>query len=429
MLTSIRNNLEKAATSQEQIKYINFFFLGILGYSFGSGMMDTQIIHPVICNLIQLIGIGMIFISFIFLIDFSIENLYLKIIYYSYLFYLASIVLRGFAFDYNYIKSALFSQYFGVLLYAVPLVMLIPINFEFLKRLRTAIQLFAVLHLFFLVLNVTSIINVSHYSLIITESLSRTFGITAGFLLLTFPFHSKKTIALALTSMISILLLAVYQGRRGLSIFCFMILAFAAIIYLTKGKNIAIVLVISSMAFASLMFFGMEKLTNNGLFSTLKSRGLADTRSNVEANFYEDMQPIDWIIGRGINGEYYCPGIIWGDGEPSVYRSIIETDYLQIILKGGIISLGLLLLILIPAGLIGILRSRNLFSMAAGLWILIGVINMYPSPINTFTFNYLLIWICVRICFSPRIRNLSNKEIMILLKTHNIKLSSQSKSL
>ncbi len=138
-----------------------------------------------------------------------------------------------------------------------------------------------------------------------------------------------------------------------------------------------------------------------------------DTRTPVEKCFYDDMKTKDWIIGKGMMGTYYCPGVDDTSSETvyTDYRSMIETDYLNIILKGGIISLGLLLLITIPAVVKGLFYSKNILSKAAALWILLWLIDLYPATVTTFTLNHLLVWISVGICYSKTIRNMEETAI------------------
>ena len=127
------------------------------------------------------------------------------------------------------------------------------------------------------------------------------------------------------------------------------------------------------------------------------------------------MKPTDWAIGKGINGEYFCPGI--DEDAPTNYRNIIETGYLQIILKGGIIRLILYLLIAIPALILGLFFSKNLLSKAAGIWIFISLISLYPATVNSFNLNYLLVWISIGICYSKELRILPDDQIADLIHT------------
>jgi hypothetical protein len=121
------------------------------------------------------------------------------------------------------------------------------------------------------------------------------------------------------------------------------------------------------------------------------------------------MNTQDWIIGKGMNGKYFCPGIDVNDR--TGYRRIIETDYLNIILKGGIISLGLLILILVPAIIKGLFYSKNLLSKAAAFWIFLWLIDLYPASVNAFSLNNLLVWLSIGICYSKTIRNISESGI------------------
>jgi hypothetical protein len=160
---------------------------------------------------------------------------------------------------------------------------------------------------------------------------------------------------------------------------------------------------------SALYINGVYRPHNNHLFGYLLERGDEDTRSAVEIYFYDDMKTKDWIIGKGINGEYFAPDI--EKEQLTNYRSNIETGYLQTILKGGLISLGLFILIAVPALLKGIFYSRNILSKAAGIWILMALINSYPSTVNTFTLRYLLVWISIGICYSKEIRQMENSYI------------------
>jgi hypothetical protein len=143
----------------------------------------------------------------------------------------------------------------------------------------------------------------------------------------------------------------------------------------------------------------------NNLFSFLAERGTEDTRTPVEDCFNDDMKQKDWLIGRGINAEYFCP-IVDEDGDIHGYRQAIETGYLQVILNGGFISIGLMLLVSLPAIICGIFFSKNMLSKAAAMWILIWLLSLYPANVATFSLNYILVWISIGICYSKFIRNM-----------------------
>jgi len=112
-------------------------------------------------------------------------------------------------------------------------------------------------------------------------------------------------------------------------------------------------------------------------------------------------------VGKGIDGIYWSPTGATEDG----YRAVVETDYLQIILKGGMVSLGLLLLILVPAIFLGLFYSKNMLSKAAAVWILLWMFALFPATVATFSLNFLLVWISVGICYSKEIRNMPEEKV------------------
>ena len=153
---------------------------------------------------------------------------------------------------------------------------------------------------------------------------------------------------------------------------------------------------------------------DSNLLKKTIDRGTKDTRSGVEDFYYADMQFKDWMIGRGMSGMVAAPIGIEVDSPTPGYRTGIETDYLNIILKGGILSLGLLLLIAIPAVIQGLFLSKNTLSKAAACWIILWIFSLYPSTVTTFTLNYILVWIAMGICYSKSIRNIPDQ----VLKTY-----------
>jgi len=211
---------------------------------------------------------------------------------------------------------------------------------------------------------------------------------------------------------------AIIRARRGLAFLAIFPIIGAYFVYLFYSKNrflkivfflvLAITITLGIAHSRSLLnYFGQNSST-----SWFLDRITQDTRSEVEEYFYQDMKTRDWIIGKGINGQYYCPGVDLGNGRISVYRSGIETDYLTIVLKGGLISLGLLLLITIPAIIKGFVRSKNLLAKASAVWIILYLAALYPAPVTTFTLNYIIVWISIGLCYSKKVRNLSDNEIL-----------------
>jgi hypothetical protein len=189
-----------------------------------------------------------------------------------------------------------------------------------------------------------------------------------------------------------------------------LVISYIVFYFSNRGKIMKVVF--SVILILSLGMYGayVYTLQKNGAFGLLTSRMHEDTRSGVVKSFYRDMKTTDWLIGKGVNGQYFCPGIDEGN-RITTYRIVIETGYLQIILKGGIISLALMLLISIPAMIKGFFRSNNLLSKGAAIWILWFLFNLYSSVGNAFILSYILFWISIGLCYEPGILAKTDDEI------------------
>jgi hypothetical protein len=160
-------------------------------------------------------------------------------------------------------------------------------------------------------------------------------------------------------------------------------------------------------------------ISNGSIYSTLTSRLeqrlTEDSRSYVVEFFWLSLQD-DFLLGKGLNGTYYCPiggeledeGVIFAELE---FREVIENGYLQLMLTGGLIHLLLFLLVLIPAAILGIFYSSNLFARASGVVVLLWLIDMLLYGVPMLRINYIFVWICVGICYKSTLRKKTNEEI------------------
>ena len=401
--------------SRKQLWYLNFFWFGFTIYSLSFTLSATNHANIKILQSVQLVGLILIVISVFSLIQFKLDNLYLKIIYLLYCCWLLSLIIRGFnlLFDFSYLKTFLFDPSYGGLLYFSPLMLLFPRDRIYYKKVFDIIIIFGFFFIIYDILFIKDLLNPDRTSLEsqgIVEIFSD-LSFACGFLLLTYEYHSKKRQLFALGVILVALLFAIIRARRGLLLMYGNMILFSFILYIfhSKMKLLIIYLSIFIALLGAVYISGIYKPHENRIFGFLADRGTEDTRSNVELYFYDDMKTKDWIIGRGINGEYFAPGI--EEGQLTNYRSVIETGYLQTILKGGLISLGLFLLIAIPAIIKGLFYSKNILSKAAGIWILLALISLYPAIINTFSLRYLLVWVSIGICYSKYLRNISDEEL------------------
>lgn len=235
-----------------------------------------------------------------------------------------------------------------------------------------------------------------------------------GFVLLTIIYHDKKKQILAVVIIILALLFAIYRARRGLIFMYSNIVIFSYILFFLKSTKKVVIafLTIFVILLLALYFSGSSsyKIKESNLFGFVLERGDENTRENVELNFFDDMKETDWIIGRGLNGSYFCPSV--DEIQPTNQRYVIETGYLHSVLKGGLLYVFLLLIITIPAIVLGLFFSKNVLSKAAAIWILMALINLYPAPVIKFSLQYMLVWISVAICYSSYIRKIPDSSLI-----------------
>lgn len=205
------------------------------------------------------------------------------------------------------------------------------------------------------------------------------------------------------------ILIQAFMARRGglaTSILC-LVLMWG--MYSFNDRSVSkFKMILKALAVVGVCFMLFSSLADS-FFSTLVERGMIDSRSGVEYAFYEDMDSMsDWIFGRGWFGRYYEPAF-------SRYRSSIETGYLALILRGG-------LLYLIPyVGILGMsfyngyFKSRNLFCKSFAIICLMQIISLYPYGWPAFNYLHFVIWLGVWTCNSRVLRLMTDRQIKKLV--------------
>lgn len=127
--------------------------------------------------------------------------------------------------------------------------------------------------------------------------------------------------------------------------------------------------------------------------SYLIERGMEDSRSGVELFFYKDFtaSPVDWLLGRGINGYYFCPFF------DNPRRQVIETGFLFLILKGGLIYLFLYVSLFVHAIWRGF-RSSNVILKIMASELVIRLLTLYPFGLPAFSSTDLFCWFYIFYC-------------------------------
>jgi hypothetical protein len=399
--------------NNEKSRVINLFWIGFIIYTIGYFFGISFKVSPYFRAIIQILGL-LIFMRAAFnLVQFRIENIYLKVAFSLYCLWLLSVIARGFLFERKFLQSMIFDPFEGVFLYFVPLIVLFHKSLYFYKKMFDTISILSIFFIinsliFFKTLINPDILDLSAQSAL--EYSAKALSIPCGFLLLTYNYHSNRRKMLAFLGIILTLLFSIIKARRGLVFMATFTLIASIILSIfalpRKKSNILGLFLILIVLFSIIyMYIISIKDGDYGMFDSIIKRSGEDTRSEAVLYFVNDMNYKDWIIGKGINGQYFSPT------EDGYYRSGIESDYLNIILKGGIVSLGLQLLILFPASYKGIFKSKNMLSKAAGVWILFYLVCLYPSPNTKFTLFYLIVWAAVGICYSKRILEMSDSSV------------------
>lgn len=414
MITSWDNEIKNGTDPTREIM-VKFFWIGFIIYTLGYVTSTTEAISYVAGNFIQVIGLMCFFPSFLFLISWRLENKYLSVLFLIYIVWIIGVLLRGIKFDYETIKQLLFDPDGGMFLYLVPLFLLVPLTPSFLKKVFYVIVVLGVIYVIYDLIFIKKLLysGENMRSQAIVERFTQFLSLSCGFLLITNGYHRRKINLFALFVMGLTFVFAVIRARRGLMFMSLSMMMVAMVFYQISNKT-KIGNIVLSFFFVLIVAYGSIKLYENNsktTFSLITQRIGQQTRNEVEHYFYRDLTTKEWIIGKGFDGMYFCPGVDEGPGRVSIYRKVIETGYLQVILNGGLLSLILLLLILIPAIIKGIFFSKNTLAKAAGSWIFLFLLYMYPASLTIFSLYYILVWVSTGICYSSHLMNMTDEEI------------------
>ena len=404
----------------------NFLWLGFLLYISSYVVAQSDKVNFILINVFQIIGLLMLIPAAVFIIRPKIDNKYLGLLYTVFLIWSLIVVARGVEFSYTSIKQLLFRPKSGLFVYLVPLALLFPRDKIFLKKIFDVIIIMGILYIIISFIFIKDLL-ISHNeskSREMIEHFSQYLSFPAGFILLTYTYHSNKRKLFALFIVAFTFLLAVLRARRGLMFITFSSMFFGYLVYqyVNRVKIINTILSAFLIVIVSVVALKIYDANRKSTFSLITERIGHQTRSEVEEYFYMDLKTKDWIFGKGLEGEYFCPGVVEGD-RISIYRTVIETGFLQIILNGGILSLGLMLLIMVPALFKGLFYLKNLMSKAAAIWIILFLLYSYPGTPTMFSMSYILTWISIGICYSAEFRMIPEEKMTEMIGNNKVSLS------
>lgn len=215
----------------------------------------------------------------------------------------------------------------------------------------------------------------------------------------------QKMWLIVLLACIGDLVMTMYMARRGSTVLAMIYFLLLWYLYTVRSgsrqwaKQIVIVGMLIYMVY--IVFTNLA----DSFFSLLVERGTEDTRGGVEYSFYKHFNSTtDWIFGRGLLGTYY-------DQIFREYRSSIETGYLFITLRGGLLYLIPYVLLLVISGIRGYFKSRSIFIKSVAIFMLMSILELYPWGYPTFSFKFFIIWLGIYICNSRYFLELSDAEV------------------
>jgi hypothetical protein len=399
--------------------YVTLFLLSLLSLSLAYVMAQTSSSFNAIYQFVELISYFVLVFSLTKLIKVNFVFSYFRMIAILYLIWQFFILFRGdfSTMDYFETKQFIFDLNYGGFIYIVPLFLFINFNLFLVKKIFDVALILSIVFAVLFFLNFSVLFNRDLTSLIsqgTAENYFKYLALPIGILALNFNLQSNKIKIVVVVVILMVFLVGIIRARRGMLFMISMISLFGGFNYfITSNKKISIVFYLLYFLIGVFIIFYFtigQDIGNILFFNNVTSRGLEDTRGYVETCFYNDMSTYDWIFGKGSSGGYKCSGI-----DESVFkngiRTVIETDYLQLIMYGGFINILLLFLIMIPAIILGLFYSNNNLIKTLSIWILLWLLFLYPSNVYSFSFFHISVWFSAGICYSKPLRELPDSFI------------------
>jgi hypothetical protein len=400
-------------------KAVIILLISIASISVSELLFQLNLLDKNYSSLLWLISISFFLYAFFSLLkDFEFESKYFKVILYIFLFYQFVTIIRGFSFSYDSLKT-IFRE--------APIFwpFIIPLFVFFDKRFFNLVSLFKTLYgfgLFFLILNLCfpTLLIVR----LLAQNIIPAFALGCGFLLMNAKYLSNKKVNISFLVIILSALSYTFLARRSaaFTLYGFLISGYL-LNTLNKSRKLIFKLFPLMIGIGVFLFFYPNKFSS-ALTNKMNERLYQDSRTGLYKVFFIQMNDF-MAFGKGINGTYYYPmdesiqddGIIYNEAS---FRNVIENGYLQLLLTGGIMHIILFVLVLLPAAIIGILRSHNQFTRSCGVMVLLWLLDMILYGLPTLSMHYIIIWICVGICYKATLRNKTDDEIMDEFKKYNL---------
>lgn len=136
----------------------------------------------------------------------------------------------------------------------------------------------------------------------------------------------------------------------------------------------------------------------------------ADTRTFLYYEVFQDLHANNaFLFGKGLNASYASEAFA------TYSRPVVEVGFLQMLLKTGIIGCILYFAVVLTAVSKALGRSKSYFMKSMGLLLTGYVIMFFVENIIAYNLLNIVIWIIIGMCYSVRMRELTDDEIRSLL--------------
>jgi hypothetical protein len=339
-----------------------------------------------------------------------------KLVYFLFYIFTFYLVIQSVRFEVFYLQEFFVGELF-LLPYLLPIFMLSisikPHTFKFYISIIKKLLFPGFIALILIIANLNFeywLIHVRFFEIFL-------FGFPLIFLLNRF-INNKIVKILLYTTLILVLFIVSYYGRRSIVFDYTLIFLFFLFIQIASRKNSKITLAIQFICLSVLVFFIFVFFSEDILQLGIFQRGINIeawelSRGAVVADFFEDFNSItDWVWGRGLNGTVKRSiDFANNSGE----GNLIENGYLQLVLKGGNVYFFFILYFFLKAFYLGWFNTRNDFTKAFAALLLIHLLGMIAFNIPIFSHRYMLNWLSIPICFSTYYRGLTNKQVSDLI--------------
>lgn len=376
-------------------------------------LLDKNSIYSIILGSL---GLVIVFFTFLFRISYVIPfKGFKQVLFFVYLFWNLYLIIYSFITT-GFAGLSPFNKY-GWLSLITPLIVFIGFRNLSLNSIFKYSYVYGILGIIITVLNYEKIFisnlairGEEYQNYVVIVGMSNVFLFSTSFMFLCYAFVMPRYRMIALFTMVISILIALFAARRGGLFMNLLFLIFTFYLYVFSSRKgsvfFKLLFVISIVAVGVGTFLMYADTTFSLFFNRLDEI----SRKPVEIAFYDSFkgETLDWIFGRGINGTYYC--ILYNNSFLK-YRGIIETGYLYIILKGGLVSLAFYLFFLLNSAYLGFYKTKNILTKAMALYLIAHVIYLVPHGLPSFSLEYIIVWVCILYCQSKVLRMKSDIDI------------------